>query len=101
PPPPQLSPLPLPDALPICPVQLLGEQHPDQRMGQREARQAQRLVGRRLQGRIQAVGSADEDGDGSCLLAPCREPASEPRGVDVADRKSTRLNSSHVKISYA
>src|SRR5690606_41400603 len=24
-----------------------------------------------------------------------------PQGADVADRKSTRLNSSHVKISYA
>src|SRR5436309_4421543 len=40
---------------------------------------------------------------GALLSSPDREPHAfrRRRHVDVRDRKSTRLNSSHVKISYA
>src|SRR3712207_7736117 len=34
-------------------------------------------------------------------IAPPRRDACDVRAVDTADRKSTRLNSSHANISYA
>src|SRR5690606_41902223 len=44
----------------------------------------------------------DLDGDGVVSAADCRGPAGPPGPPGPpGDRKSTRLNSSHVKISYA
>src|SRR5690606_40728040 len=52
---------------------------------------------------LRPVADVDRDGDPRALQRGELSP--QPRGVDVEldreDRKSTRLNSSHVKISYA
>src|SRR5690606_40885589 len=50
------------------------------------------------------IDMAMPDGDGLALVeAIRRDPAIPPLAIAIAssDRKSTRLNSSHVKISYA
>src|SRR5207249_11375086 len=90
--PPALSTLSLHDALPICPGRLhhphrgrhcphRGDRHPPARPGG---------CGRR--------------GRGGLLLAERQRRDDRrllDRGVGYLDRKSTRLNSSHVSISYA
>src|SRR5690606_39825267 len=43
----------------------------------------------------------DHDGDGCGDLRGVTERLDYERGLGATDRKSTRLNSSHVKISYA
>src|SRR5690606_41604383 len=51
--------------------------------------------------RAEEVGVADEEG--FLVVVSVQEPAGDAVGAVAAhlDRKSTRLNSSHVKISYA
>src|SRR5690606_41276277 len=90
--------LSLPDALPIYRehrrvVDASAEQPPDDQPDQQPARAA----GRRLPHRDAAVGQRQPVGSPAQLASPrqcAREHVAE-------DRKSTRLNSSHVKISYA
>src|SRR5690606_41875755 len=47
-----------------------------------------------------AAGAPGRGGAGGGRLPPRGVPAVPPVGDDQPDRKSTRLNSSHVKISY-
>src|SRR2546426_2883614 len=44
---------------------------------------------------------ADQDGDGGAGGLECRLQLAEATGLERKDRKSTRLNSSHLVISYA
>src|SRR3989442_4640870 len=73
----EIYPLPLHDALPI---------YGRGRVARRRARDG---AGRDLSAAL-----------GECLLPP-GPPLAARRGGDLGDRKSTRLNSSHVRISYA
>src|SRR5207253_11491873 len=72
----------------------IGEENPDPktpRSGEAHARQ-----------RI-CRGHADEDSDehdGAADLGGVLDPRREVRPLEEVDRKSTRLNSSHVAISY-
>src|SRR2546421_4302854 len=86
--PPEISPLPLHDALPICPLQRPRGAAPQ---GLR------RLHG----GRVRRGPPAD--GRPPAGRRPPPQPASRAGAEPAAppDRKSTRLNSSHDQISYA
>src|SRR5207302_11304150 len=59
----------------------------------------------RLRVQVQAVGKLRLFAEGRLRRRALVEPGADPAFKDVdsmtADRKSTRLNSSHVKISYA
>src|SRR5256885_6338070 len=51
---------------------------------------------------MQAEGSAPAARtDRRCRAAPALHPGTRPRARPLGDRKSTRLNSSHLVISYA
>src|SRR5690606_41845088 len=81
--------LPLHDALPICQfVSTRGAEQLDDDVGQRDLAQRAREVrfADRAHGRLELVAA---------------HVARHPARAQVQDRKSTRLNSSHVKISYA
>src|SRR5207249_9643239 len=86
-PPSVTSPLSLHDALPIC----------FRCRARRQARAAGQAAARRR------AGQDVEAGRGVRHLAGCRERGRQGRRAldDALDRKSTRLNSSHVSISYA
>src|SRR5256885_12727850 len=89
--PPEIYPLPLHDALPICAV-------PPRRRGSRCGGHDARLRCR--------VGHDDRDDGLHVLTAVARDAAGRSAtaatvSITVADRKSTRLNSSHLVISYA
>src|SRR5690606_39443049 len=91
PPTPATHTLSLHDALPIYPDVPLGDAHTATDGG--AARRAHRGIGRRCSHGLQHG------------IARSAEPGGTPAGGGAAalgeDRKSTRLNSSHVKISYA
>src|SRR5256885_8017223 len=92
PPTPKISPLPLHAALPI-----LGEEQ------QRKARGDDRPVVEGAAARLPApgaVGLLGPDEVAAADLVPV-VPAEEALAGEPADRKSTRLNSSHLVISYA
>src|SRR5690606_41215880 len=82
--PPQLYPLSLHDALPIYPAVLAAD-------GERLARLLQAIADSTKPVIARVQGAALAGGAGLVAAAD----------FVVADRKSTRLNSSHVKISYA
>src|SRR5256885_8075954 len=82
-PPPPLSPSPLPD------------RHPPHRVCQ-----AVRLVGQGPAGRRANAARGDVD-RGAARLHRVQRQADQRRRVAHRDRKSTRLNSSHLVISYA
>src|SRR5207253_4706373 len=88
-------PLSLHDALPISDIDEDLERGDRLRTEQHEhSRHAEEGEGHQQRGRGDAV---DEDD-----RRPCRDhPDGEHREDDRLDRKSTRLNSSHVAISYA
>src|SRR5690606_41348226 len=89
-PPPDLSPLSLPDALPIC-----GQAGRQSLVGNARSLEAIGVTSGRL--------SVDA-GSSSATIFPVAGQVFVNDGTAVAryaDRKSTRLNSSHVKISYA
>src|SRR5690606_41899976 len=95
-PPPPLSSLSLHDALPICPAEIGEELRPatERQRVQPLARGqvAQRDVGAQRGAHRRRVER----------LNACRKPARHSFDRRrLQDRKSTRLNSSHVKISYA
>src|SRR2546430_3775212 len=96
PPPPESSPLPLPDALPICEryVRVAREVAV---LDQEPTAGAQR--GDQLVEDVEPLGQVLENQ----ARVDDVEVAVEGVGADVvhADRKSTRLNSSHSQISYA
>src|SRR5690606_41246109 len=80
--------LSLHDALPIYVV-----------LGVREEDRARRDdLDRAGRARERVAVSDEEDGPGGVAEEPARDQVGDR---DVVDRKSTRLNSSHVKISYA
>src|SRR5690606_41812532 len=86
----QSYPLALPDALPICaratcPPAVVG----------RAPRERPRRGGRGGEGPMQAR-RAETDESAGCDVRSGSAPMRNPQ-----DRKSTRLNSSHVKITYA
>src|SRR5690606_40609412 len=88
PPTPRLSPLPLHDALPILPDGGAGMLHPGGLQGRAPRRRRDRHPVLRLGPRR--------------TLPPRRRGGLRQRvRGGPQDRKSTRLNSSHVKISYA
>src|SRR5690606_41674835 len=91
--PPATHPLSLHDALPIS-LDAVARQH--QRRGRQAPHQFDpdaQAAGRTEQpGRLVVV--ASDPGDGERVAGEAGEPG-------ITDRKSTRLNSSHVKISYA
>src|SRR5437773_4199073 len=62
-----------------------------------------RKVGRSPWCRDEHVAKAeDQRGQGHCQIDDAREPAAgQEAGSRASDRKSTRLNSSHITISYA
>src|SRR2546427_3188975 len=93
--PPDIYPLPLPDALPISPL----ARHRDGRGGgaHRCIRDA-RPIGKPGLGHTPGIDPADEPGCAAARPAPA---AAVPGGRRSRDRKSTRLNSSHSQISYA
>src|SRR5690606_41003479 len=88
----------------------------DERVVRRHAavvRQTQQLTDMRAEilrpGIARLAGAADRheqravvgEEDPRCAAAPFIEAVRDEDVLDVGDRKSTRLNSSHVKISYA
>src|SRR2546426_4277117 len=94
PPPPEISPLPLPDALPIpstiatacrTPAALASDAPPNLWMWG--------AGGRDMEGALLRLGAPG----GACDVEALGRDALRPS----ADRKSTRLNSSHLVISYA
>src|SRR5690606_41528764 len=99
--PPQFYTLSLHDALPICEQArelAVGHREPEAVHGDAEAARApaDAQVAHRRDLEAAADAHALDQCDGRMAAAPHREH----RLVDQ-DRKSTRLNSSHVKISYA
>src|SRR5699024_11858456 len=86
--PPNLASLSLPDALPICRADAGGARGPLRGRGLHRGGTpaAQPLAG--AGGAVAAGGAATA-------------PPAPARGCAAGDRKSTRLNSSHVSISYA
>src|SRR5690606_41215951 len=95
--PPDISPLALHDALPIW-----DRQHQrGLRIGVERLRRTRGWVARLgPRGAARARGASRDDAypDGRCAAARAPRARAAP---PVRDRKSTRLNSSHVKISYA
>src|SRR3989475_4120219 len=92
----EISPLPLPDALPICRA---PRRHPPRPPGGRALLLLSELARARLDHRadLQPQGVR-----GAPLRASLHRGVRLPeRSDDWADRKSTRLNSSHSQISYA
>src|SRR2546426_4655920 len=93
--PPEISPLPLHDALPIPPA-ARGERVACRRPVEAQVPEARHTADRRHQYRATERRAtrvaAERDGDG---------PGKPRRDVAEGDRKSTRLNSSHLVISYA
>src|SRR5690606_41519902 len=87
--------LSLHDALPIWPGRAERDLHRE-RDAARAAAAYRGTAARRARARAPAA-SQLERGSGT---VPCG-PAARLRRLPEADRKSTRLNSSHVKISYA
>src|SRR5690606_41361957 len=90
-----IYPLSLHDALPIC-IVIFGDDK-SVREGdvvKRTSRIVEVPTGKALLGRVVDALGNPIDGKG-----PLKKP--EYRRVEMKDRKSTRLNSSHVKISYA
>src|SRR5690606_41349197 len=89
PPPPEIYTLSLHDALPICDAPVLG----NGRIHDVSLDQPARAPGRPMARAVTTI-----------LLDAPPPPRAEKRRPDARreiDRKSTRLNSSHVKISYA
>src|SRR5690606_41066736 len=92
-----ISPLPLHDALPIYSVDVNAYRR-DQGDGQRDIRQHRQLPGGQPPG---------EQADDAWQQQVEADDAAQPADTQILpiapqlDRKSTRLNSSHVKISYA
>src|SRR5207302_9924166 len=101
PPPTESYTLSLHDALPISVERLVGDQLVDR------ADPVQRPVEQGLQPRGLARLPGDHvDGQGGVLVGGRQDDLGRPPAPALADRlrpdrKSTRLNSSHVKISYA
>src|SRR5256885_7725230 len=87
-----ISPLPLPDALPICSIDL-PPPHPLHRRGQ-DRDGTSRTPGPRVGRGGMTVTAADVRFGADGLAPAIVQDAAE-------DRKSTRLNSSHLVISYA
>src|SRR5690606_41382149 len=99
--PPRTSPLSLHDALPIS---VTGSPRAVNRIGQQEPALAEaRLEARTIAGIYLWIDEIGEivpyQGDDPVLLRDVAAPLALCAGGP--DRKSTRLNSSHVKISYA
>src|SRR2546430_4261278 len=95
PPPPEISPLPLPAALPIgrAAQGLLGGQHRHQRQTRRH---------RRRRGLARPAGTTAEGGrEGDDRRVGRTAEQARPRAAGGRDRKSTRLNSSPSQNSYA
>src|SRR5690606_40519676 len=93
-------PLTLHDALPICVLRAgAGPRRPADGDAARDLLRRRRRPGRgvRVVVRQGRWGSIEE------IPRPCIVPfrTVAPRPLQTGDRKSTRLNSSHVKISYA
>src|SRR5256885_5961969 len=92
---PEIYPLPLHDALPICGLHLhhrarAGLDHRDR--GDRAGLRVEDLRHAEL---------ASEDAFGHQSLISMSTPAGRSSRISWSDRKSTRLNSSHLVISYA
>src|SRR5207253_11472519 len=101
PPPPLLYPLSLHDALPIC-VRIVREHR-----GGLADEADDDVTPRRMRRRAaledeERAGDEDREGPGSHpRKATVFRRTAPNRGQPALDRKSTRLNSSHVAISYA
>src|SRR5256885_5554651 len=94
PPPPDIYPLPLPAALPICPVRLgLQVARDDVLQRQRDE----------LEHDVDEDRERNRHGHAHPTAPPggAREQVREREREERIDRKSTRLNSSHLVISYA
>src|SRR5690606_39717328 len=99
-PPPVISSPSLHDALPISLGGQVGWAHVDVDLDHPGGGQQLLHLGPEVVLHARVEGDAAEGGDDRHLLAPqVLEVAAQP-GLPP-DRKSTRLNSSHVKISYA
>src|SRR5690606_41705469 len=94
---PALSPLSLHDALPICRHPALGEQQRVHVVEEGEHRRTDLLAA----GEVGRVGDLLADGPAYPRLGGDGAAGAAAREPAQTDRKSTRLNSSHVKISYA
>src|SRR5690606_40098740 len=98
--PPHICALSLHDALPISAVRVRSRDHEalvvptDPTVRKRHPTVGQRVVEERQGVRVRLVDLIDQD-DSAVL------PRVPHVGIILIDRKSTRLNSSHVKISYA
>src|SRR5256884_2837396 len=92
---PEIYPLPLPDALPISPIEAghLPQRHVLARRGALRAAHRQAAVPRREH--------AGADGQDHQAQPGPAERAAARSSQGNRDRKSTRLNSSHGYISYA
>src|SRR5690606_42083333 len=94
----RLSPLSLPDALPILAEGLVAHDQRDAVAGQSQPEGDPRLLPD-ARGPVEHR-RQEEDEEGVAPVVGLGE-ADDDRLVEEEDRKSTRLNSSHVKISYA